>query len=148
MWRPSRWESFRSGAGAHLALSAIPGSSWTNANDRLPGAPLGRVESSDSLVKRRDTADMRPQSSIPHAPDDLTQLRTARLDNAGNRSPAVSWLMSLLGLPRLVQESGPSAALGIVQQQLERVPWMCREPAPTISSDRNPTEPHGTNKPK
>src|SRR5690242_6355790 len=55
--------------------------SRTNANDRLPADPLGRVEGGDSLVEARDVADVRPQSSVPHPLDDLTQLGTIGLDN-------------------------------------------------------------------
>ena len=55
--------------------------SWTNAYDRLPRAPLGRVEGGDSFVEGRDVADVRLQSSVPHPLDDLTQLGTIGLDN-------------------------------------------------------------------
>jgi hypothetical protein len=48
----------------------------TNADDRLPGASLGRVEGGDSSVEGRDVADVRPQSSVPHPLDDLAQLGT------------------------------------------------------------------------
>src|SRR5262249_56548361 len=43
----------------------------TNADDRLPGAALGRVEGGDGLVEGRDVADVRPQSSVTHPLDDL-----------------------------------------------------------------------------
>jgi hypothetical protein len=46
----------------------------TNADDRLPLASLGRVEGGDGVVEGRDVADVRPQSSVPHPLDDLTQL--------------------------------------------------------------------------
>jgi hypothetical protein len=59
--------------------------SRTNADDRLPADPLGRIESSDGIVEGRDVADVRPQSSVPHPPDDLTQLGTIGLDNEVNR---------------------------------------------------------------
>src|SRR5262249_52961304 len=49
-------------------------SSRTNADDRLPADPLGRVESGDGVVEGRDVADVRPQSSVTHPLDDLTQL--------------------------------------------------------------------------
>jgi len=54
---------------------AAPESSRTNADDRLPIDPFGRVEGSDSIVEGRDLADVRPQPSVPHPPGDLTQLR-------------------------------------------------------------------------
>src|SRR5262249_7806868 len=51
-----------------------PESSRTNADDRLPLDPLGWVEGGDGVVEGRDVADDRPQPSVPHPPDDLTQL--------------------------------------------------------------------------
>src|SRR5216683_2891724 len=39
----------------------LPESSRTNADDRLPRAPLGGVEGGDSFVEGRDVADVRPQ---------------------------------------------------------------------------------------
>src|SRR5436190_6741825 len=64
-------------------LHALMGAcrSRTNANDRLPRASLGRVEGGDSFGESRDVADVRPQSSVPHPLDDLTQLDTIGLDN-------------------------------------------------------------------
>src|SRR5436189_3581915 len=59
----------------------LPESSRANANDRLPRASLGRVEGGDGIVEGRDGADVRPQSSVPHPLDDLTQLGTIGLDN-------------------------------------------------------------------
>jgi len=44
-----------------------------------------RGESGDDIVERRDVADVRPQSSVPHPPDDLTKLGTIGLDNEVNR---------------------------------------------------------------
>src|SRR5205807_6790604 len=52
---------------------------WTNADDRLPVASLGRVEGGDGIVEGRDVADVGPQSSVPHPLDDLTQLGTIGL---------------------------------------------------------------------
>src|SRR5215471_5422118 len=52
---------------------AVPESLRANADDRLPIDPLGRVEGSDSIVEGRDLADVRPQPSVPHPLDDLTQ---------------------------------------------------------------------------
>src|SRR3954454_17163407 len=62
-------------------LNGNPESSRTNADDRLSGASLGRVEGGDSFVEGRDVADVRPQSPVPHPLDDLTQLGTIGLDN-------------------------------------------------------------------
>src|SRR5206468_12395161 len=53
----------------------------TNADDRLPLDPLGRVEGGDGVVEGRDVADVGPQSSVPHPLDDLTQLGTIGLDD-------------------------------------------------------------------
>src|SRR6266480_2050797 len=64
---------------------AIPESSRANANDRLPRASLGRVEGGDGNVEGRDGADVRPQSSVPHPLDDLTQLGTIGLDDEVDR---------------------------------------------------------------
>src|SRR5882757_5127881 len=55
--------------------------SRTNADDRLPGDPLGRVEGGDGIVEGRDVADVGPQSSVSHPLDDLTQLGTIGLDD-------------------------------------------------------------------
>src|SRR5207253_5188622 len=43
-------------------------------DDRLPLASLGPVEGGDGVVESRDVADVRPQSSVTHPLDDLTQL--------------------------------------------------------------------------
>src|SRR6516165_2627 len=59
--------------------------SRTNADDRLPRASLGRVQGGDGIVEGRDVADVRPQSSVPHPLDDLTQLGTIGLDNEVDR---------------------------------------------------------------
>ena len=56
-----------------------------NADDRLSFDPLGRVEGCDGIVEGRDVADVRPQSSVPHSLDDLTQLGTIGLDNEVDR---------------------------------------------------------------
>ena len=53
---------------------ALSPSSRTNTNDRLPRAPLGRVEGGDGIVEGRDGPDVRPQSSVPQPLDDLTEL--------------------------------------------------------------------------
>ena len=39
----------------------------------------------DGIVEGRDVADVRPQSSVPHPLDDLTQLGTIGLDNEVDR---------------------------------------------------------------
>src|SRR5690349_9509796 len=58
---------------------------WTNADDRLPFASLGRVEGRNRVVESRDVADVRPQPSVTHPPDDLTQLGAIGLDNKVDR---------------------------------------------------------------
>src|ERR1051326_4413276 len=60
---------------------AIPESSRMNADDRLSLASLGRVEGGDGIVESRDVADVRPQSTIPHPLDDLTQLGAIGYDD-------------------------------------------------------------------
>src|ERR1043166_8063252 len=67
---------------------AVSPSSRTHANDRLPRAPLARVEGGDGIVEGRDVADVRPQSSVPHPLDDLTQLGAIGHENEVDR-PAV-----------------------------------------------------------
>src|SRR5262247_99866 len=59
-----------------------------NADDRLSLASLGRVEGGDGIVESRDVADVRPQSSVPHPLNDLTQLGTVGLDNEVDRQAA------------------------------------------------------------
>src|SRR5260221_14238291 len=59
--------------------------SRTNADDCLPPASLGRVQGGDGVVEGRDVADVRPQPSIAHPLDDLTQLGTIGLDNEVDR---------------------------------------------------------------
>src|SRR6516225_1028903 len=69
--------------------TARPPGVLTDADDRLPRAPLGRVEGGDSFVEGRDGADVRPQSSVTRPPDNLTQLGAIGYDDEVNR-PAVS----------------------------------------------------------
>src|SRR5436305_10848177 len=59
--------------------------SRANTDDRLPADPLGRIESRDGIVEGCDVADVRPQPSVPHPPDDLTQLGTIGHDNEIDR---------------------------------------------------------------
>src|SRR4051812_25671906 len=61
--------------------SAVFESLWTNADDRLPVGSLGRVEGGDGIVEGRDVVDVRAQSSVAHALDDLSQLGTIGLDD-------------------------------------------------------------------
>src|SRR6266576_1331743 len=75
---------------------AVPESSRTNVDDCFALASLGRVEGGDGVVEGCDVADVRPQSSVPHPLDDLTQLATIGLDNEVDR-PAVRG--SRLGRP-------------------------------------------------
>src|SRR5215472_17219143 len=68
-----------------FARAALSESSRTNADDRLPRASLGRIEGGDGVFEGRDVADVRPQSSVPHPLDDLTQLGAIGLDNEVDR---------------------------------------------------------------
>src|SRR5262249_28814016 len=63
----------------------VPESSRTNADDRLPPDPLGRVEGGDGMVEGCDIADVCPQSSVPRPVDDLTQLGAIGLDDEVDR---------------------------------------------------------------
>src|SRR4051795_9191273 len=73
--------------------SCVNDSLRTNADDRLPGDPLGRIEGGDGIVEARDVADVAPQSSVPHPLDNLTQLGTIGLDDEVDRQA--------VGRPRL-----------------------------------------------
>src|SRR6185437_15861304 len=91
--------------------AAVSESLWTNADDRLPAEPLGRVEGGDSIVEGRNVADVGPQSSVAHPLDDLTQLGTIGLDDEIDRQA--------VGGPRLGRpydghqgSSGPNQACG------------------------------------
>src|SRR6478736_3961565 len=70
-------------------MLALPGASRLNTDDRLPRAPLGRVEGGDGIVEGRDGTDVRPQASVPDPLDDLTQLGTIGLDNEVDRQAIV-----------------------------------------------------------
>src|SRR4030095_6327880 len=71
--------------------------SRTNTDDRLPLDPLGRVEGGEGILEGRDVADVRPQSSVPHPLDDLTQLGAIGQDNKVDRQA--------VGGPRLGRSS-------------------------------------------
>jgi hypothetical protein len=58
------------------SLICLCGGSRTNADDRLPADPLGRVEGCNGIVEGRDVAAVSPQPSVPHPLDDLTQSGT------------------------------------------------------------------------
>src|SRR5258708_6509150 len=90
---------------------AVSESLWTNADDRLPVASLGRVEGGDGIVEYRDGADVGPQSSVPPPLDDLAQLGMIGLDDEVDRQA--------VGGPRLGRpydghqgSSGPDQACG------------------------------------
>src|ERR1700720_1188211 len=72
--------------------------SRTNADDRLPLASLGPVEGGDGVVEGRDVADVRPQSSVTHSLDDLTQLGAIGHENKVDRQA--------VGGPRLGRPGG------------------------------------------
>src|SRR3546814_3416883 len=80
---------------------ALPESSRTNADDCLPRASLGRIEGSDGIVERRDGPDVRPQPSVPHPLDVLTQLGAIRQDNKVDRQTVIR---PRLGRPRYGHE--------------------------------------------
>src|SRR5262245_46252073 len=59
--------------------------SRTDADDRLPLDPRGRVECGDGVVEGRDVPDVRPEASVPYPLDDLSQLGAIGLDNEVDR---------------------------------------------------------------
>src|SRR5690349_2038670 len=69
--------------------------SRTNANDRLPFSSLRAVEGGDGIAERRDGADIRPQPSVSHTVDDLSELGAIGLDNKIDghavRRPRLGW---------------------------------------------------------
>src|SRR5262249_24517282 len=81
------------GFGSEADMCAGTCRSGTNADNRLPRAALSRVEGGDGIVEGRDAADVRPQSSVTHPLNDLTQLGTIGLDNEVDRQA--------VGVPRL-----------------------------------------------
>ena len=75
----------------------------------FPLRPLGPVEGGDGVVEGRDVADVRPQSSVTHPLDDLTQLGAIGHENKVDRQA--------VGGPRLgrpgdghQRSSGPTQA--------------------------------------
>jgi hypothetical protein len=72
------------------SLICLFGRSRTNADDRLPADPLSRVEGRNGIVEGRDVADLRPQPSVPHPLDDLTQSGTIGQDNEVDRGASKS----------------------------------------------------------
>src|SRR5262249_55588918 len=92
---------------------------WTNADDSLPCASLGRVEGSDSFVEGRDFVDVRLQSSVPHPLNDLTQLGAIGLDDEVDRAA--------VGRPRLGRpDDGYQGSSGSNQ---------ARGPLPDVAAD-------------
>src|SRR6516162_4209646 len=74
--------------------------SRTNVDDRLPRDPLGldplgRIKGGNGIVESRYFADVRPQPSVTHPPDDLTQLGAIGHDNEVDRQavggPCLGW---------------------------------------------------------
>src|SRR3954469_13330842 len=65
---------------------AVSEPSRTDADDGLSLDPLGRVEGGDGVVEARDVADDCPQSSVPHALGDLTQLGAIGHDDEVDRA--------------------------------------------------------------
>src|SRR3954447_11489818 len=56
-----------------------------NADDRLSLDPLGRIERRNGIIEGRDIADDRPQTSVSHPLDNLTQLGAIGHDNEVDR---------------------------------------------------------------
>ena len=56
-----------------------------NADHRLAGMTLGRVEGGNGFVEGRNLADIGPQSSVPHPLDDLGKLGAIGLDDEVDR---------------------------------------------------------------
>src|SRR4051794_28458045 len=67
------------------SLSCLFGGSRTNADDRLPADPLGRVEGGNGIVEGRDGADVGSQATVAHPLDDLRQLGSIRQDDEVDR---------------------------------------------------------------
>src|SRR2546423_1250567 len=92
------------------SVSRADDSSRPNADDRLSADALGRVEGGDG-VEGRDVADVRPQSSVAHPLDDLTQLGAIGLDDEVDCQAVVG---PPLGRPydRHQRSSGPNQSRG------------------------------------
>src|SRR6266702_8943841 len=99
--------------------AAVSESLWTNADDRLPVASLGRVEGGDSIVEGRDVADVGPQSSVPHPLDDLTQLGTIGLDDEVDRQAV----------------GGPRLGRAYDRHHCSSRPAQTRRPLPDVAAD-------------
>src|SRR5215471_5936667 len=65
-----------------------PYRSRTNADDRLPPDPLGRVEGGDGVVEGSHVADVCPQPTIPDPLDDLTRLGAIGYDDEVDSRPS------------------------------------------------------------
>src|SRR3954470_1070454 len=106
----------RTARAADLEVSTSRVYRWTrvaraNADDRLPLDPLGRIESGHGVVEGRDAADVRPQPSVTHPPDDLTGLGAIGKDNKGGRQAVRGPRLGRSGNgPQ--RSSGPNQACG------------------------------------
>ena len=97
--------------------------------DRLPLGPLGRVEGRNGIVEDRDVADVRPQPSVTHSLDDLSQLGAIGLDDEVDRQ-AVRGLR--LGRPN----DGHQRSSGLEPEPADRF-WM----SPPMTSKTRSTPP-------
>src|SRR5580692_10748462 len=79
--------------------------SRTNADDRLPLASLGPIQGGDGVVDGRDVADVRPQTSVAHPLDDLTQLGAIGHENKVDRQAVGG---PRLGRPAMVTSVPPA----------------------------------------
>src|SRR3954469_8035730 len=93
------------------SLVCLFGGSRTNADDRLPADPLGRVEGCNGIVEGRDVGDVRPQSPVPPPLDDLTQLGTIGQDDEVDRQAVRGPRLGRLGDGHQ-GPSGPDQACG------------------------------------
>src|SRR5215218_10112515 len=99
------------GRGPRYGDLVVSESLWTNADDRLPVASLGRVEGGDGIVEGGDVADVGPQSSVAHALDELAQLATIGLDDEVD-GQAVGWPCLGRADDGHQRSSGPDQACG------------------------------------
>src|SRR3546814_16850791 len=104
-------------------------SSRSNANDRFPRAPLGRIEGGDGVVEGRNVADVRPQPSVTHPLDDFTELGAIGLDNEVDRQAI----------------GGPNFWRSDDGNQRSSRSNKSRRPLPQIAADaiENQIQPHG-----